>query len=363
MYDVGPYVTESLQSVIHQNGIRHQIVIVNDGSTDDGPAVVLGLLDERKHPHVLVVEQDNRGLSAARNTGLAFALGTYVAYLDTDDVMSPNAYVDVLAFANRNKLDAVFFRSLVLDDRDGIFHPFYDTEIWDNLLRGERRRITSAAQEPTSLRLEPNANTRVVRRRLIQELELYYPEGIYFEDLPVHIELLLGVRRFGLMDQALYGYRVGRPGKITEQRSRRRFDVLETFDLTVEVAKRHQASPVQGGEILASLLRITYWCGTMTSLEDRYEFFDQLCRRWSRIPHEWAVAYQERYRQALAEMVLVWAMEKRDAQFLVRTSLRQRPILGLIRFVVSKRRFAAVILQSLRVGRRLLGRATGAGRA
>lgn len=356
MYNVGPYVTQCLYSVLHQIGICHQIVIVNDGSTDDGIDKVLEVLDHRRHEHVLVVDQANRGLSAARNTGTCFALGTYIAFLDTDDIMAPNAYAGIVAFASENQLDAVFFRSLIFDEGQGTFDPFYDADIWDRLLKGRRRVVTSAAQEPELLRLEPNANTRMVRRELMEPLDLYYPEGVHFEDPPVHIRLLLGVRRVGLLNQHLYAYRVNRPGKITDQRSRRRFDILEILDLTLAAAQGCRASPAQAAEILSALLRISYWCGTMTALHDRYEFFDDLGRRWTQVPRTWSASYRARYRQDLTSMIAVWAIERRDPLFLVRMSLGQRPILGLIRFVWAERRFGAVVYLSINAGRRTLGR-------
>jgi glycosyltransferase involved in cell wall biosynthesis len=75
---------EAIDSALAQTLGGVEIIVVDDGSTDDTPSLLARYADR-----VRVIRQDNRGLSAARNTGLAAARGTYVAFLDADDVLAP----------------------------------------------------------------------------------------------------------------------------------------------------------------------------------------------------------------------------------------------------------------------------------
>jgi glycosyltransferase involved in cell wall biosynthesis len=345
VFNVAPYVERALRSVLDQDGISHQIVIVDDGSTDESLAKVLALLDREKHGHVVVIHQDNRGLSAARNNGLRFALGSYVAFLDSDDFMAPNSYVAPVRMAQLHSLEAVFFRSTIYDERSGSFAPFYDHATWDALLRGRDWVITCAAESPQLLNLEPNANTRIVRRELVSTLNLFYPEGLHFEDPPVHVALLLGSRNIGLLSSSCYCYRINRPGKITDQRSQRRFDLLASMEKTIAAAVSARISPEQGAFLVASLLRITYWCGTMTTLGDRRRYYHSLCQKWKTIPKSWSIYYRRFNRQDLRHLLILWAIEQERAHFLCDLSFARKPPLTLLYFFVSEWRITALAYQ------------------
>ena len=88
VYNVVPYLQQSIESVIKQTYTNLDIIIVDDGSTDGSGRTCDNYqkLDSR----IIVIHQENRGLSGARNTGLDIAQGEYIAFLDPDDMMLPN---------------------------------------------------------------------------------------------------------------------------------------------------------------------------------------------------------------------------------------------------------------------------------
>jgi len=87
---------EAIDSALAQTLDGVDVVVVDDGSTDDTPAVLA-----RYGRRIRVLRQDNRGLAAARNAGLAAARGAYVAFLDADDVLAPTKLADQLAVLKR----------------------------------------------------------------------------------------------------------------------------------------------------------------------------------------------------------------------------------------------------------------------
>jgi glycosyltransferase involved in cell wall biosynthesis len=84
-YNVGPYIAEALRSVLAQTYSDFEIIVVDDGSTDETPTALAPF----RH-RITYVAQANRGAGAARNTGLRLAKGEFVTFLDADDVWLPN---------------------------------------------------------------------------------------------------------------------------------------------------------------------------------------------------------------------------------------------------------------------------------
>ncbi|MFN3301364.1 MAG: glycosyltransferase family 2 protein, partial [Sediminibacterium sp.] len=86
LYNKGKYIERAISSVLAQTYPPLEIIVVDDGSTDNGPERVLKFND----PRIILIRQENRGPGAARNTGLARAKGKYIAFLDADDEWLPN---------------------------------------------------------------------------------------------------------------------------------------------------------------------------------------------------------------------------------------------------------------------------------
>ena len=85
-FNAKAYLTETLQSVAQQGDVLAQIIVVNDGSTDHTAACVHQFAAAHPQMNIVLVEQANLGLSAARNTGIRKSTAPYIAFLDADDL-------------------------------------------------------------------------------------------------------------------------------------------------------------------------------------------------------------------------------------------------------------------------------------
>ncbi len=106
VYNVSEYLRQCLDSVIYQTFSEMEIILVNDGSTDNSGDICkeYALKDSR----VIYLEQKNAGLAAARQTGLEAACGDYIAFVDSDDWLELNMYERMLSVALDNDADIVF---------------------------------------------------------------------------------------------------------------------------------------------------------------------------------------------------------------------------------------------------------------
>lgn len=109
-YNVIPTLERSVDSVIKQNISDYEIILVNDGSTDETPQ----LCDQiaAKYDVVKVIHKDNGGLSSARNTGIQHARGKYIAFLDSDDEYVKGILPRFIDVQRRHDMDVYFFNLL-----------------------------------------------------------------------------------------------------------------------------------------------------------------------------------------------------------------------------------------------------------
>lgn len=93
LYNKETYIVRAAESALAQGSAIHEVIVVDDGSTDNGPAQLASLAD----PRVRLIRQPNGGVSAARNTGIQAASGEYLAFLDADDAWLPGYVAELLA--------------------------------------------------------------------------------------------------------------------------------------------------------------------------------------------------------------------------------------------------------------------------
>src|ERR1041385_423561 len=85
-YNAGKYIREAIESVLRQTHSNFELLIVNDGSTDDTVSVILSFDD----PRIVLVNKEHEGIAQALNTGLRLAYTHYVARFDADDICMPD---------------------------------------------------------------------------------------------------------------------------------------------------------------------------------------------------------------------------------------------------------------------------------
>ena len=121
VYNGAAFVTDAIESVLRQKAARLELVVVDDGSTDETPQILSDFGDR-----ICTLRQANRGLSAARNVGIRSASGEFLVFLDADDLL-PDGYVQRFSEAAAQSPEAeVFHCGWQAVDFEG--HPLYGNE-------------------------------------------------------------------------------------------------------------------------------------------------------------------------------------------------------------------------------------------
>jgi glycosyltransferase involved in cell wall biosynthesis len=116
-YNYGRFIEEAIESIFSQTVADLQILVVDDGSTDDTPDVLARIHD----PRLEIVRTSNQGVSAARNEGLSRAKGDFIAFLDADDRWTPRKLEHQLQVMSAEADMVAVFANFVRFDERGIF--------------------------------------------------------------------------------------------------------------------------------------------------------------------------------------------------------------------------------------------------
>lgn len=114
-YNAARTIGETIDSALAQQCESHEVVVVNDGSTDSTAAILSGYGD-----WIRVVTQSNRGAAAARNTGVVHSRGAYVAFLDSDDLWTQGKLSMMVSALERNSAASLAFSEYVNFDENGV---------------------------------------------------------------------------------------------------------------------------------------------------------------------------------------------------------------------------------------------------
>ena len=113
-YNAERYIAEAIESVLSQFCPAHQLIIVNDGSTDDTGRIARSYGDS-----LIVIDKENGGVSAARNHGAQLVTGDWVIFLDADDFMVSTAICDLLGLSNDRRYGVVYGGIVEFDTKSG----------------------------------------------------------------------------------------------------------------------------------------------------------------------------------------------------------------------------------------------------
>ena len=187
-----------------------EIILVDDGSTDTSAAICdsLAIRDSR----VRVIHQKNMGLSGARNSGIFASRGEYLLFVDSDDWIDAALLGRAYGLAKRTRSDVVFLDAMKVFP-DGGMQPLGDG--YSKKYINAREKNVVLQHIATLPKFPGSACTKMIRRELVMQKQLFFMDGLVCEDIDWTVKLLSSASRFAYCPGNYYYYRQGRAGSIT----------------------------------------------------------------------------------------------------------------------------------------------------
>jgi glycosyltransferase involved in cell wall biosynthesis len=252
-FNVAPHLTQCLDSLILQDLQEIEIIVIDDGSTDQTAEIASRYA--ASHAKVRLTRQENQGLSGARNVGMHLALGAFFGFVDGDDWIHPSMYRDMLEAAERTNADLVVTNGYLYNDATKAIAPIQDFRIWESLGRKGPVGAFAPKSEPDAFLLDTSACKRLYRRSFLKDLAFEFPYGKIFEDVSTHYKLFLRSGAVALVDRRFYYYRTHRPGRITSRKGADLLHIFDVLDQVIEVLTEERASD----EIWANFIWFQNW--------------------------------------------------------------------------------------------------------
>lgn len=267
----------SVNSILSRKAVSAniEIIIVNDGSTDNTRNVLENLKD--RHKEIQVFTQENKGAGAARNLGIEKATGDYLWFIDGDDVVNQNS-INVISFEiSKYKPDILIFNYKLFDESKNSFIPNSksDTSIYNSIPIGKAFRINEC---PNLLEAISYPWNKVYKTSFIKKSKLLFSETIVNNDIFFNVSSLSCAERIVKIDDALYTHFVNKiDGQLTQIFDRRRLNLIGVLKETESFLKSStNISKDSFNKFQAFKLNVLDWAVLRTSGKIKEQFLSFL---------------------------------------------------------------------------------------
>lgn len=217
VYNTADFLEESLACLTGQTLREIEIIVVDDGSTDDSPHIIRRAAEA--DARITSIRQENAGQSAARNAGLATARGEYVYFMDSDDLLDADALECCYYKCVRENLDAALFDADIFGEA-GCFDPDYyhrTGRLEDRVYSGPE--LFGLMQDRKAHRA--SVCLYLARREYMERIGLRFHEGIIHEDELFSLLLCLRAERAGIIRRPFFKRRFRADSTMTARFSMR----------------------------------------------------------------------------------------------------------------------------------------------
>ena len=257
VYNVEEYLARCLDSLVNQSLKDIEIIVVNDGSPDNSQKIIDNYC--KKYKNIKSFIKENGGLSDARNFGIEKAQGEYIAFLDSDDYVTIDMYMEMY-----NKAKSGNFDMVVCD-----LNYVYD----DKIIKASCniKKDTNNIKD-VMLNIYPAAWNKIFKRNLMDK-GIRFKKGVWFEDVEFIYRLLPYINTIGVVHKTFNQY-VQREGSITNTINKKLYHYIDNWNGIVEYYKKNNLYEEYKLELEYCYVRYIY--ATFIKQASKYNYKDYM---------------------------------------------------------------------------------------
>lgn len=286
VYNTALQTAKCLDSLVNQTYKNIEIIVINDGSTDNSKDVINEYA--KKYSNIIAINQENQGVSAARNAGLKKADGKYLAFVDGDDYVLENMY-------------ELLYDKIKEDDLDVVVCNYLEVYA-DNTSRKAKVNCqgSSLADNPKMIhQMDFGPCNKLYKRKLWDNV--VFPLNTKYEDLEAVLKVFLKAKKIGYLDEYLYCYYQNVMGQ-TFVIDDRVYDIFKILKHIFDVLPNNE-DLYYNFEILC-IRKVFEYVYRLIELNDKkkarsfyltgYKFLDDHCKDWKEIVKKSSNSFKEK---------------------------------------------------------------------
>ncbi|MGL5594128.1 MAG: glycosyltransferase family 2 protein, partial [Cetobacterium sp.] len=243
VYNTEKYLKRCLDSIINQSLKEIEIIVVNDGSTDNSKNIIKSY--EKKDSRIKIVNKPNGGLSSARNEGIKVAKSKYIAHIDSDDWVEYNYLEEMYLKAEKENLDIVI-SDIYWDYIDKIDYK-RDLLISDKVIINSKEYLKLFFQG----KILPAVCNKIYKTELYQSYNIFHPENISLgEDLSTSPLLAQNAKRIGKINKAYLHYYQNLESITKSNPTKKIYELISAFNILKNNIKKFDKKDIISLEIV-----------------------------------------------------------------------------------------------------------------
>ena len=327
MYNCSRTIVRCLQSI---NATNSEIIVVNDGSTDDSLSVVEEFIftEEKRSKNIRVINKPNGGVSSARNQGIENANGKYICFVDADDYLAANGLNRIVAIAEHEQADIVIYDARVIAEKD---IPSSLPSVKDFLLSS---RIYNGRGEAFRTNQIPDyvCWDAIYRLNIIKEHHIRFDTDLVFrEDDEFKGHFYCFTEKIIVTNLPLYNYITDSSSSSTGTKNKRR-TIIESSLRSIATRQKNIRENFSEDFPLERLKFMRYVCMPSDAMSAQYSMpeYVQVLDKYRALgcyplEYKWIKVAQQ------------WGFTKRALKLVLKTFLTNHPRLGYAVYTMSKR--------------------------
>lgn len=235
VYNVEKYIDKAIESVLNQDFKNYELLILNDGSTDNTLKIIKGYKDKRIR---IINCKQNKGLSCGRNKAVSQAKGEYILYLDGDDTLYENTTLSKINDTIGNeKIDLAYFGVQYIGGSNKAYIP---------------NEENSSREARIACDMHFAVASKCWRREFLKEKNLTFIKGMYYEDMVYSIKATIFADKLKYGSFPIYNYYRNREGSIMSTPSIKR--CTDMYKMLAHLMDLYEITPEQYKPYLLSFI-------------------------------------------------------------------------------------------------------------